>query len=189
MSEKYAKISKESKAALAKRLRENILACTTRTMIKENYYMYEVVLQGTRFRTDITDKALDDMIDCSIEALEELKKAVNDGYDREKYTRTEKELNAKWADDPEMGECMIPIEMYNSFETESMHELGIRIASVCRVGGAYWAFISRPVLLSIFVSVLGAIVDQFDDPACYLASADFFLRGLMYLRSTKVKEE
>lgn len=182
---KFAKLDYEKRNALEKKLFDQSVGAFRREEISENFYSYEVQLQEIRFRTAMSDEELKAAAECTVDLLEALKDINNSGVNREKLMEIEESVRKEFKDQPEAFCIMKTVQL---FESDEIIKIRVRLAEICRVGGAYFTIISNPGLSDVILAVYEVIVDRFDEPDLYEISAWFLLRGIMHMNSNAVEK-
>ena len=141
--------------------------------ISENYFKYEVVLQGNKFIAAMSVDEVAESAKLTVDILEELKNINNSGINRE----------------TDGDNVMQILGIWNSIKTEQLLELISKLDRVRRVGGAWAMLIANPCLISAIYAVYDRIVDSFDNDDLYMQSAFFLMRAVMQMNSDECEEE
>lgn len=180
----FENINLESRTKMEKLLYETIVETARTGEQRDEYYEFIVTIEDVRFRTYLSDKELREAVTCSIDLLEELKAINNGGLDsvhfEEMKEEKRKEMNGF---DEEECDIYLRLEVVNNMYTEKIREIKVRMAKICRVGGAWYALICSPLMDNIIYVIYEQMVDRFDDEELYRESAYFILRGIMKMRS------
>ena len=182
----FEKIKDDERESLEKLLYKSIIEEYRKNKISEEYYQYEVVLQKTKFLTDLTDQELKDTVRLAIDVMEELKEINNNGLSEEKFETYLKEVGA---DSGKGWEVMQVLKMWGFLATEQMTEIIAEVDKAQRVGGAWAMLIANPQLHSAVLSVYKIIVDAFDNQKLYYHSADFLIRAMMNMHGQACDED
>ena len=161
----FEKIKDDERESLEKLLYKSIIEEYRKNKISEGYYQYEVVLQKTKFLTDLTDQELKDTV------------------------RLEKDLKEVGADSSKRWELMQVLNIWQIFATEQIQKIIVEVDKAQRVGGAWALLIANPKLKSAILSVYQIIVDDFDNPQLYYHSTDFLTRAMMNMHGQACDED
>lgn len=154
--------------------------------ISENYFKYEVVLQGNKFIAAMSVDEVAESAKLTVDILEELKNINNSGINRDELKRIEKQEDRHETD----GDNVVQIlGIWNSIKTEQLLELISKLDRVRRVGGAWAMLIANPCLISAIYAVYDRIVDSFDNDDLYMQSVFFLMRAVMQMNSDECEEE
>ena len=182
----FEKIEDDERESLEKLLYKSIIEEYRKNKISEGYYQYEVVLQKTKFLTDLTDQELKDTVRLAIDMMEELKNINNNGLSKEKF---EKDLKEVGADSGKRWELMQVLNIWQIFATEQIQKIIVEVDKAQRVGGAWAMLIANPKLKSAILSVYQLIVDDFGDQKLYYHSTDFLIRAMMNMHGQACDED
>ena len=186
----FEKINLESRAKMEKLLYETIVETARTREQKGEFYEFIVTIEDVRFRTYLSDQELREAITCSIDLLEELKAINNGGLDSVHFDKLKEEKRKEMEElDEEECDIYLGLEVVNSMYTEKIREIKVRIARICRVGGAWYALICSPLMDNIIYVIYEQMVDRFDDEKLYIESVYFILRGVMKIRSEDLPVE
>ena len=144
--------------------------------ISENYFKYEVVLQGNKFITAMSVDEVAESAKLTVDILEELKNINNSGINRDELKRIEKQEDRYETDG-------------DNVKTEQLLELISKLDRVRRVGGAWAMLIANPCLISAIYAVYDRIIDSFDNDDLYMQSVFFLMRAVMQMNSDECEEE
>ena len=150
--------------------------------ISENYFKYEVVLQGNKFIAAMSVDEVAESAKLTVDILEELKNINNSGINRDELKRIEKQ-------EDRYDNVMQILGIWNSIKTEKLLELISKLDRVRRVGGAWAMLIANPCLISAIYAVYDRIVDSFDNDDLYMQSVFFLMRAVMQMNSDECEEE
>ena len=182
----FEKIKDDERERLEKLLYKSIIEEYRKNKISEGYYQYEVVLQKTKFLTDLSDQELKDTVHLAIDLMEELKNINNNGLSKEKFEKNLKEVGV---DSGKRWELMQVLNIWQIFATEQIQKIIVEVDKAQRVGGAWAMLIANPKLKSAILSVYQIIVDDFDDPKLYYQSTDFLTRAMMNMHGQACDED
>lgn len=152
----------------------------------ENYFKYEVVLQGNKFIAAMSVDEVAESAKLTVDILEELKNINNRGINRDELKRIEKQEDRHETDGDNVMQIL---GIWNSIKTEQLLELISKLDRVRRVGGAWAMLIANPCLISAIYAVYDRIVDSFDNDDLYMQSAFFLMRAVMQMNSDECEEE
>ena len=154
--------------------------------ISENYFKYEVVLQGNKFITEMSVDEVAESAKLTVDILEELKNINNSGINRDELKGIEKEVDRHETDG---NNAVRILGIWNRIKTEQLSEIISELDRVKRVGGAWALLIANPCLISAIYVVYDRIVDSFDNDKLYMQSAFFLMRAVMKMHSDACDEE
>lgn len=112
--------------------------------ISENYFKYEVVLQGNKFIAAMSVDEVAESAKLTVDILEELKNINNSGINRDELKRIEKQEDRHETDGDNVMQIL---GIWNSIKTEQLLELISKLDRVRRVGGAWAMLIANPCLI------------------------------------------
>lgn len=178
---KFKMLEKEERENLEKNFYEIITKKFQKEKIAENYHWYELTLQDIKFKTDMTDHELEQSITVALDMMEELKRINNMGIGCKEL----KKLQSKGNED----ELIQLLDIWRSIRTEELQELLRKADQIQRVGGAWAALISNPVVISAIEIVFETQVDKFDDWKLYVECTYFLLRSILKMHGREYEEK
>ena len=201
MSE-VARLPDEKVASLASAVREGIATNGLDTVLRDDkehangIVLYHVVIQGEYFDCGYTNTEMDGIVQTCSDIIMELHHIASNGYTREKLDAIDAAENEKNPDMTHDGggvarasNEMAILRSYNDFATPHLEELVTKVASLTRVGGAYYMFLSRPVFVSAIYSVFDMILGKFDEQDMWASSLIFLVRAALYMHSKELPKE
>lgn len=172
---------KRDKEQLAKEYYEAIISEFRCEKKSEKIYKYEIMLQGVKFTTVISNDELLESARLAIEILEVLRE-----INANKLSRAECDKIVAEASETVTEDWAI-MALWEHLDTPSMNNLIIKSGRVQRVAGAWALLIAGPMLRNAICVVFEQIVDRFDDDKIYELSGYFLLRAVLRMRGKEVE--
>ena len=170
----FKSITEERHYEIEKEMLEIINDEFKREELTEDFFKYEVELQGSKFVTVFSDDELKKAAKLAVDVIEELKEINNNGINK-----TEVEKIVGKIKESKESEIMGVLYFYGQISTDRLKVLVGELDIVTRVGGAWAMLISNPMLISAICAVYERIVDNFDDEDLYSTCCFFIMRAVM----------
>lgn len=145
---------------------------------KEDATIYDVTLQDSKYICAYTDDEMRGIITTSIDIIRELISIEANGFTKQRFKEAIQ-------NEEKREEIMQVLSTYNDFKTQELDEMTIKMAAYVRVGGAYLALISRPLLIDVIFGVFEVMLDDSDDEDIWFSCLYFMIRGAMKMHSSE----